>query len=187
MVTSASGYGANHAAASRTDPAMVGWTPASGSADAMLLDELGEIRDRSQDLGRNSGYVAGANRAFQDNIIGHQLRVNPGPVASLLGWSADAADDWARTTRAQAESWFNVPAEFDAAMGLGIRGMSNQALAGWFLDGEALALPVVLGEQCPCGAVELDDLSHGLFPFPDNCEIKYGIQGCWEGRDMHTT
>lgn len=131
-----------HAAASHSDPAVVGWYPSSGSADADLLPELDVIRPRTRDLERNNGYVSGANQVFKDNIIGHQLRINPGPVAALLGWTADQAEDWSRQRRVEFESWANVPTEIDAAMDSNLRGLSIQALGAWFLNGEALALPL---------------------------------------------
>lgn len=133
-----------HAAASHSDPALVGWYPSSGSADADLLADLGTIRPRARDLERNNGYVSGANQVFKDNIVGHQLRVNPGPVAALLGWSPEQAETWSRQRRVEFESWANMATEIDAAMDLNLRGLTIQALGAWFLNGEALALPLWL-------------------------------------------
>lgn len=133
---------ANHAAASYEDPAMAGWQPSSGSADAVLLDELPLIRDRNVDLERNNGYVAGANQTLKDCIVGHQLRLNPSPVAQLLGLTNDQAEDWSRITRAEFESWAHTPSEIDAARDLNLRGLTIQALGSWFLTGSALAIPI---------------------------------------------
>lgn len=135
-------YQSSHAAASHDDPAMVGWYPSSQSADADLIDELPLIRERNIDLERNNGYVAGANQVFKDNIVGHQLRLNPGPVLQLLEWDADQGEEWGREVRAQFESWANSPVEIDAAKDLNLRGLTIQALGAWFLTGNALALPI---------------------------------------------
>jgi lambda family phage portal protein len=132
----------SYAAASYDDPSLVGWYPHGGSADSDLLDELDTIVPRSRDLERNNGYVHGAKQTYCDNIIGHQLSVNPSPNREVLGWTPDQADAWSRQVRAQFETWFNQPTEIDATMMQNGRELTVQALAGWFMNGDSLAVPL---------------------------------------------
>jgi len=136
-----------HAAASYDDPAMQDWTPWPGSADADLLGELGTIRPRSRDLARNNGYATGADQTLRDNILGAQLRLAAQPDARLLGWERAAAREWATGTESQFATWANDPWEIDAGRTLGLLGLSLQALGGWFLNGEAFAIPQWLPRQ----------------------------------------
>jgi capsid protein len=130
-----------YAAASHEDPGLLNWYPSIGSADADLLPELGTIRPRSRDLERNNGYGAGANQTYKDNIVGHQLRLNANPDALLLGWKHEEAKQWGLFTNAQFATWANDPGEVDAARSMTLLGLTIQALGGWFINGDALAIP----------------------------------------------
>lgn len=130
-----------HAGASHSDPMLAGWSPAPGSADADLLDELGTLRPRSRDLARNNGLAAGADQTLRDNIVGSQLRLAAQPDARLLGWDRAFTRDWTRATEAQFATWANRAEEIDAGRSLTLLGLTLQALGGWFLNGEAFAIP----------------------------------------------
>lgn len=130
-----------HAAASHSDQALAGWYPDAGSADADLLDELGTIVPRSRDLARNNGYVSGANQTFADNIIGSQLVLASNPDARLLGIERDEAKALAKQIESQFATWAHDPYEIDAGRSLSLIGMAIQAIGGWFLNGDALAIP----------------------------------------------
>ena len=130
-----------HEGASYSDPTLSDWYASGGSADADLLPEWDTLARRSRDLERNNGYITGAVQSFKDSIVGHKLAVNPAPNATLLGWDATRADEWARYTRAQFETWFNDPSEFHAGRVMSGRMATIQAIGGWFMNGDHFALP----------------------------------------------
>lgn len=102
----AAGLDTAHRGASRTDPAMVSWTPPTLSADAAILPELSDLTDRDADLKRNHGIVAGDAQTMVDNVVGAQgLRLNAAPGYEALGWTADQAHQWSRQVEREFRLW----------------------------------------------------------------------------------
>ncbi len=132
-----------HAAAAWNDPAMPGWFPAAGSADADLLADLETLTPRSRDLARNNGLAAGGMQTLKDCIVGAQLRLSAKPDYRLLGWTPDQARDWGNLTEAKFRSWAETN-ECDAANELNLLGLTLQALGGAMLNGDHFALPLWL-------------------------------------------
>lgn len=130
-----------HAAASATDPSVVGWYPYAGSADADLSDDLDKIIPRSRDLARNNGYVNGVRQTLADNIIGSQLILASNPDSRLLGWERAQAKEWARLTESQFATWANDAYECDAGRALPLLELATMALSTWFLSGAAVVIP----------------------------------------------
>ncbi|MCO5338262.1 phage portal protein [Delftia tsuruhatensis] len=127
--------------ASHTDLALADWHPSQSSADAALLPELGTLANRSYDLARNNGLMAGGLQTKRDNIIGAVLRLAAMPDYRLLGWDATRAREWGNNTEAHFRSWADST-ECDAALTLNLMGLSLQALTSSFLAGDAVALPL---------------------------------------------
>lgn len=132
--------------AARDDMAMMGWDPQSGSADADLLPDLDTLMARSRDLGRNNGLMASANQTMRDNIVGSILRLSATPDYKLLGWERERARAWGNTTEALFRSYAETT-ECDAGRSLNLLGLTTQALAGAFGNGDAVGLPMWLPRE----------------------------------------
>lgn len=132
-----------HAAAAWDDPAMPGWFPPAGSADADLLGDLETLTPRSRDLSRNNGLAAGGLQTLKDCIVGAQLRLSAKPDYRLLGWTPEQAREWGNTTEAKFRSWAETT-ECDAARELNLLGLTLQGLGGAMLNGDTFALPLWL-------------------------------------------
>lgn len=127
--------------ASYTDLALADWRPQQSSADSALLPELDTLANRSHDLARNNGLMAGGLQTKRDNIIGAVLRLAAMPDYRLLGWDPKQAREWGNNTEAHFRSWADSP-ECDAALTLNLMGLSLQALSSSMLAGDAVALPI---------------------------------------------
>lgn len=136
-----SGVQASGYQAGGSDMAMHGWNPIRLSPDAALLPDLDTIAARSQDLARNNGLVSGAFQTQRDNIVGAVLKLSATPDYRLLGWTREKALEWEHTTEAKFRSYAETT-EVDAGRTLNLLGLSNLALTGAFVDGDALALPI---------------------------------------------
>jgi lambda family phage portal protein len=130
-----------HDAASLTDAKIAAWVPNPGSADADLLQELPVLVPRARDLARNSGLASGYIQTVKDNIVGSQLRLSTNPDYRILGRDREWAREWGATVEAEFRTWADT-VECDAAKTMNLLGLTNVMLAGAFMNGEALALPL---------------------------------------------
>lgn len=130
----------SHIAADVTDPTMARWLPMRGSADADYLGEQDVIVGRARDLARNNGIASGAQQTYKDNIVGSQLRLSSKPHWYLLGKNAEWAESFGKQVESQFETYANTT-ECDAGRQMTLLGLTVQALGGWMLNGEAVALP----------------------------------------------
>jgi lambda family phage portal protein len=132
-----------HDAASITDARTATWIPSPGSADADLLPELSRIVPRARDLARNSGIAGGFIRTSQDNIIGHQLRLNANPDYALLGRDKGWAREWSKATEAEFRTWAETT-ECDAGRQHTLWGHARLAVASAMTSGDHITLPLWL-------------------------------------------
>ena len=111
------------------------------SPDAALLPELDTISARTDDLVRNNGIAAGAERTFVDNVVGPRIVCKPNPDRIALGRTADWVDGWSR----EVESLFATFTDtdwFDAGLRYNFHvstRLQARMIAG---SGEMLALPL---------------------------------------------
>ncbi|WP_092939630.1 phage portal protein [Paracidovorax wautersii] len=131
------------AASGRDDVSVMTWNTGNGSADADLLPDLDVLTSRSRDLGRNNGLMAGAMQTKRDNIVGAVLRLSAKPEYKLLGWTLQQAREWGNITEAKFRSWADTT-ECDAGRTSTLLSLTQQALTGAMLNGDALALPLWL-------------------------------------------
>src|SRR5215204_7288495 len=61
------------------------WNPGAGSADADILGNLTDLRERSRDLARNVPVAGGALITLETNTIGGGLHCEPEIPNQLLG------------------------------------------------------------------------------------------------------
>src|SRR4051812_48983826 len=82
--------------ASNTRPALREYNPMRGGPDDALSGDLGNLRDRAQDMARNNGIVSGALSTHEMSVVGPGLIPHPRIDRELLGLTADQAKEWER-------------------------------------------------------------------------------------------
>jgi lambda family phage portal protein len=82
--------------ASNDRPALREYNPMRGDADAAISGDLGNLRDRAQDMARNNGIVSGALSTHEMSVVGPGLVPHPRIDRELLGLTADQAKAWER-------------------------------------------------------------------------------------------
>lgn len=84
------------------------WVPGNYSADADLLPELADLRERSRDLNRNDAHAAGITSTLVTNTVGTGIKLQSRIDAKALG----ITDDLAKQLRFEAErawdKWCNI-------------------------------------------------------------------------------
>jgi lambda family phage portal protein len=128
-----------HQGASVTDSRLSGWIPTAGSADSDLLNELYALTPRSRDLVRNHPVASGAAQTLKDNIVGHQLRLSSQPKYRLLGKDRTWASEWGNQVEDEFATWADT-SECDAARSQTLLGLTQQALNGALVNGDAFAI-----------------------------------------------
>ncbi|MBR1150100.1 phage portal protein [Bradyrhizobium sp. JYMT SZCCT0428] len=132
-----------HAAASLGARDMASWAPMRLSPDAAMLGELDTMVARSDDLARNNGIAAGAERTLVDNVVGPRLMCKPTPdrvaLKKPVGWS----DEWGLEVESLWSSFADTT-WFDAADRLSFHGQTRLAYRTIASAGEVLALPLWL-------------------------------------------
>lgn len=168
-----------HQAASTTDARLATWMPTPGSADADLLPELQTLVPRARDLARNSGMAGGYIRTAQDNIIGHQLRLNAIPDYALLGRDKAWAREWSTLTEAEFRTWAETP-ECDAGNTQTLWGLARLALASALVNGDHITLPVWLPRSGARWATRLRNIEADRLSTPpeklNNPMIRGGVE-----------
>lgn len=130
-----------HAAASQSARDMATWPTLRISPDAALLPELDTISARIDDLARNNGIAAGAERTFVDNVVGPRITCKPNPDRIALGKDPAWVAGWSR----QVESLFATFTDtdwFDAGLRYNFHVSTRLQVRMMAATGEALALPL---------------------------------------------
>lgn len=130
-----------HHAASKMAKDMMSWRSARMSPDAALLSELDTIAGRVDDLARNNGIAAGAERTFVDNAIGPRFVCKPTPNRQLLGKNVKWAKSWSAQVGAEWETFANT-VWFDAGLRHNFHDATRLVLRSMAHAGEALVLPM---------------------------------------------
>lgn len=115
------------------------WRPKDLSADAALLDDLPDLRDRSRDLQRNNPLAAGAIATKVTSVVGTGLKVRPQVDAEFLGLSPEAAAKWEREAERVYRQWAES-AECDAARTLTFAEIQDVAFRGVLEAGDDVVL-----------------------------------------------
>lgn len=97
--------GPAYTGASLTNRNLRGWVPEPGSGDADTLDSVDVLRARSRDLYRNDAVACAALEAKKSSVIGTGLLLQSRPMARLLGWSTEQAQNWARIVEDEFSLW----------------------------------------------------------------------------------
>lgn len=131
--------GTAHGGASRTRRSLSRWRPGGGSADADLLPDLSELRERSRDLVRNAPLAAGALNTVTTNVVGTGLMPKAQPRREILGWTEDQAAEWKGAVEREFASWAEN-ASCDAARTQSFYGLQDLAFRSALENGDAFAL-----------------------------------------------
>lgn len=100
-----SAYGGGYNGASLSRRSLAGWNPLGGDADAQVLPDLRDLRERSRDLRRNSPVAGGAIGTSITNVVGTGLTMQPRVDAAALGLDEAAAQAWQERTTREFELW----------------------------------------------------------------------------------
>lgn len=105
-----------------------GWISPGGSADADLIDDLTELRQRSRDLVMNDPLATGLLQTLSDNIAGRGFQPTSMPAAdSLLGVSAATIDAFRKAANAAWKRWAEgSPDSSDRQDWTGLAGLVNR-------------------------------------------------------------
>ncbi|MCJ2080740.1 phage portal protein [Methylobacterium sp. J-090] len=131
---------AHHAASSMAKD-MATWPTHRMSPDAALLPELDTINARVDDLVRNNGIAAGAERTFVDNVVGPRITCKPNPDYVRLGKTSGWVDGWAREVEAEFRTFTDTD-WFDAGLRYNFHVSTRLQARMIAATGEALALPL---------------------------------------------
>lgn len=98
-------YGGGYNGASLSRRSLAGWNPLGGDADAQILGDLRDLRERSRDLRRNAPVAGGAIGTSLTNVVGTGLTMQPSINAARLGLTEQQAQAWQAHTGAEFELW----------------------------------------------------------------------------------
>lgn len=85
------------------------WRPGGSDADAALVYDLAELRNRSHDLVRNSPIAAGAIESEVTHVVGTGLSLQARIDARRLGLTEDEATAWQADAEAEFCLWAESP------------------------------------------------------------------------------
>jgi lambda family phage portal protein len=122
----------------RRDRANDDWTPQSVSADAALLQDHRELRDRSRELTRDDPIAAAITRTICDNVVGSGIRPQSRLDARALGITQEQADAWQELAEAE---WNRAVPYLDVTMRTDAYGLQKLAVRQLIENGEAFAIP----------------------------------------------
>lgn len=131
----------SHHAASLAAKDMATWPSFRISPDAALLPEMDTISARVDDLVRNNGIAAGAERTFVDNVVGPRIMCKPDPDRIALGKDTAWLEGWSR----EVESLYRTFTDtdwFDAGLRYNFHVSTRLQARMMAATGEALALPL---------------------------------------------
>jgi lambda family phage portal protein len=113
--------------------------PMAGSADADSIGDLGTLRARSRDLGRNTPIARGARNTSRTNVIGPGLRLRAKVDRTLLNLAEADAEAW----ESRVETLFHIWArskQADVARRLNFYQMQALAFTSAWDSGDVFAI-----------------------------------------------
>lgn len=120
-------------------PTMLGWNPALRDQGDEIWMSWERATARATDLIHNSGWIAGAIDQAVANTVGTGLRLVAVPDAAALGWTTEAANEWARLVERRFELWGRNPLECDLEGRRTFGQMQAVSFRGWFPTGEIVS------------------------------------------------
>lgn len=136
----------SHHAASLLARDMATWSTFRTSPDAALLPEIDALTARTDDLVRNNGIAAGAERTFVDNVVGPRITCKPNPDRVALKKEAGWVDGWSREVESLWQSFTDTD-WFDAGLRYSFHTATRLQARTIAATGECLALPLWLDRE----------------------------------------
>lgn len=164
-VTASVDPAAHHGASVRAFD-VAAWMPRRGSADAVLLPELTNLRDRSRDIDRNNGVAKGGIQTITDNVVGTGLRLSSRPDYKTLGKSKEWADEWSRQYESLFHAWWWTTACHAGDTMTGDQMTAQQFRAG-IANGEFVALPLWIPDRGDGFATKIQTVESDRLSQPD--------------------
>lgn len=132
-----SGY--SESGASFRKGSLAAWHPVKSSPQSDIDANLGVLRGRSSDLVLGTPVASAAINTSRTNIIGAGLNVAPRPMYKLLGITAEQAEAWSRSVKAEFNLWASST-ECDVFGRNNFYDMQDIAYMGYAVDGDSFAL-----------------------------------------------
>lgn len=120
-------------------PFFFSWRPALRDASQDVQAAWVNAAARAIDAIHNSGWIAGGVEQAIAMTIGSGLQLNAKPDTEILGWTHDAASQWARGVERRWREWASQPVECDLVGRMTMGQMMAAALRSWFATGEIVA------------------------------------------------
>lgn len=119
------------------------WAPGGGSADADLLPDLADLRERSRDLNRNDPHAAAITTTMATNIVGTGITPQCRLAAEKLGITEESANEYENAAEDAFALW--CP-HADAQNRQDFYQQQWMVLTQILLNGEVFALPLRIKE-----------------------------------------
>lgn len=119
------------------------WAPGGGSADADLLPDLADLRERSRDLNRNDPHAAAITMTMAVNIVGTGITPQCRLAAEKLGITEASANEYENEAEDAFALW--CP-HADAQNRQDFYQMQWMVLSQILMNGEVFALPLMVKE-----------------------------------------
>lgn len=137
MAVRNSGY--SESGASFRKGSLAAWHPVKSSPQSDIDANLGVLRGRSSDLVLGTPVASAAINTSRTNIVGAGLNVAPRPMYKLLGITAEQAEAWSRSVKAEFNLWASST-ECDVFGRNNFYDMQDIAYMGYAVDGDSFAL-----------------------------------------------
>ena len=116
------------------------WRASRASADALLLDDLPELRARSRELVRDDPHAAALIQTFEDNVVGTGIRPQARATAEDTGLTEAQIRDWNRACEQIWRQW--AKREADATGHDSFSGLQRLVYRHLKEDGEGFVHPI---------------------------------------------
>jgi lambda family phage portal protein len=142
------------------------------SADAELLPDLQQLRDRARAMVRDDAHMSSAVQVLEENVVGTGLTPKPHVNAERAGITQDQADAWTKACEQVWEEWSEYADSTEDGTHYDLQRL---ALRGLVTDGEALGHTVFDDDGDP--QVELVDVDRLISPgLVDTPTIRGGVE-----------
>lgn len=120
------------------------WNTSAGSADADLLPELEDLRERSRDLVRNDPHASSIQQAYVDNIVGNGIK----PQSLVSAEELNITEEQAAEVRKACEYvWQRWVSDADASEHDDFYGLQALIMKQIFTNGEVFVLPTMVNDD----------------------------------------
>lgn len=129
----------SYVGASKSRRSLKAWSPGGKSADADLLPDLPELRERSRDLVRNNPLACGALNTKVTSVVGPGLTLRSQIDQDYLGMSDAEAEAWETAIERLFHVWSRSP-DCDATRTQNFAGLQALAFRSALENGDVFAL-----------------------------------------------